>query len=86
MIRLLLCGLLALAGTVHAQITREPDAARLITTDIVNFWRAMDRAAGKDSTALIQALREEYIGRASPGLRDFMNARLVDRTVEAIAS
>lgn len=56
-----------------------PDSARIITSDISNFWRAIERAAGKDTAALIAAIRDEYLGNPSPGLGNWIFARLIDR-------
>lgn len=58
----------------------DPESSRLVTTDITNFWRAIDRAAAGDSAALVNAIHDEYIAKASPGLRDFMMSRLIDRS------
>ena len=51
-----------------------PQHAEFITRDIENFWVAYD-AGGKDGSA--QAFQREYLDRASPGLRDFINARSI---------
>lgn len=56
-----------------------PDSARLITSDISNFWRAIDRAAGEDTSALIAAIRDEYLGTPSSGLTAWIFSRLIDR-------
>lgn len=74
-------GVLALilsAFRVGAQSTN-PDSARLVTRDISNFWRAIDRAAGKDSAALIAAIRTDYLANPSPGLFDWITNRLIDQ-------
>ncbi len=63
--------------------TSNPDSARLITRDISNFWRAIDRAAGQDTAALVAALREEYLSHPSPGLFDWITGRLIDRNAVA---
>jgi predicted Zn-dependent protease DUF2268 len=62
----------------HAQ-SANPDSARLVTRDIPNFWRAIDRASGKDTAALIAAIREEYLSNPSPGLSDWIVNRLIDQ-------
>jgi hypothetical protein len=56
---------------------RSPDSVRLITSDISRFWRAVDDAAGRDSAARVQIWRQDYLGPASVGLRDFVRLRLV---------
>ena len=74
-------GLILVAGVAlraGAQVTH-PDSARIYSGDIANFWRAIDKAAGKDSTALVAALREEYLGSPSPGLSSWIFARLINR-------
>jgi hypothetical protein len=55
------------------------NAVRLITSDIANFWRAYDAAAGKDSAGRVYALRTLYLRPGSPGLRDWARLRLADR-------
>jgi Predicted Zn-dependent protease (DUF2268) len=61
------------------QRVRVSQEARLISSDIANFWRAIDRASGKDSVALVAAIREEYLAKATPGLSTFVMIRLADR-------
>lgn len=51
-----------------------PDEAQFVTSDIGNFWKAYD-AGGKDGSAT--AFQREYLDRASPGLKDFIQARSV---------
>ena len=63
---------------LHGQAA-DPESSRLVTTDISNFWRAIDRATAGDTAALASAIHDEYIAKASPGLRDFMMSRLIDR-------
>lgn len=73
-VALLFCSLRA----TRAQ-SANPDSARLVTRDIPNFWRAVDRAAGKDTAALIAAIRQEYLSNPSPGLSDWIVNRLIDQ-------
>ena len=68
----------SLSSPVFGQIAN-PDSARLVTRDISNFWRAIDRAAGKDTTALIAALRHDYLENPSPGLFDWITNRLISQ-------
>lgn len=68
----------ASAATGRAQ-TANPDSALLITRDISNFWRAIDHAAGKDTTALVRALRDDYLANPSPGLLDWIVNRLINQ-------
>ena len=65
-------------------LTAQADSTRLITSDIPNFWRAYDLAAGKDSTERVRAFQTAYLQPGSPGLRNFMWIRLSNRdTVRA---
>jgi hypothetical protein len=50
----------------------DPASAVFVTSDIVHFWQAYD-AGGKDGVAA--AFQRDYLDLASPGLRDFMQAR-----------
>jgi hypothetical protein len=59
--------------------SNNPDSVRLVTRDISNFWRAVDRGGGKDTAALVAAIRAEYLGNASPGLSDWITSRLIDQ-------
>jgi len=71
--------LLAIAttsGSAQAPTT-DPAAVRVITSDVVNFWRAYDRLAGaRTREDSLRALTQEYFDRASPGLREFIRIRL----------
>src|SRR5262245_38253337 len=64
--------------SVAAQATRDPDAARLVTSDITNFWRAYDAAqhAATDQ-ARADVYYDLYIRAGSPGLHDFVHSRLM---------
>src|SRR5688500_1365054 len=55
-----------LRGWQGGQASGDPDAARLITSDIDNFWRAYDKATPK---GLAEALEREYFQAGTPGLR-----------------
>ena len=60
------------------------DSGALVTRDIPNFWRAYDLAAGKDNTEQVRIFRTIYLQPGSPGLRDWMRVRLMNRdTVKA---
>src|SRR2546429_7255290 len=56
--------------------TRDPDAARLVTSDIPNFWGAFDRAPLTNVAALADAFQRGYLDVGSAGLRDFTRFRL----------
>jgi hypothetical protein len=60
-----------------AQATHDPNAARLVTSDITNFWRAYDRAQlASTDDARVDAYYDLYIRPGSPGLHDFVRTRL----------
>ena len=64
--------------TATAQPTRgnnDPDAAKLITSDIPNFWRVFDKASLITAAELFQ---REYIDAGSPGLKGFLANRIVN--------
>src|SRR5438874_13213443 len=72
--------LLAVFLTVQTPV----DSVALVTRDIPNFWRAYDLAAGKDSAERTRLFRTVYLQPGSPGLRDWMRVRLMNRdTVRA---
>lgn len=60
-----------------------PDKARLVTTDIHNFWEAYD-AVQKDSTKELLLYKTMYFDKASPGLQDYFQSRIY--TAEAFVS
>jgi hypothetical protein len=55
------------------------DTVRLITSDIPNFWRAYELAAGKDTAERARIFQETYLRPGTPGLRDWMRLRLMNR-------
>jgi hypothetical protein len=59
------------------QKNQAPAKARLVTSDIDNFWRAYDLAA-KEITAEKKKdiFQREYLDKASAGLQDFIKARI----------
>jgi len=60
------------------------DSVQIVTRDIPNFWRAYDQAAGKDSADRVRIFETVYLQPGSPGLRDWMRVRLMNRdTVRA---
>jgi hypothetical protein len=60
------------------------DSVQIVTRDIPNFWRAYDLAAGKDSGQRVRIFETVYLQPGSPGLRDWMRVRLMNRdTVRA---
>ena len=72
--------LLAVFLAVQAPV----DSVQIVTRDIPNFWRAYDVAAGKDSAERVRIFETVYLQPGSPGLRDWMRVRLMNRdTVRA---
>ena len=64
----------------------DPDKARLITTDIDNFWRAYDLAKSAPTPEARQEIYErEYFDRASPGLQ-FFKATKVGKIEQFVAT
>jgi hypothetical protein len=66
---------LAQTGADSAEPNRDPMKARLVTSDIPNFWRVFDKALLKDAADLYQ---REYIDAGSPGLHGFLQGRIVN--------
>jgi hypothetical protein len=55
----------------------DPDKARLITSDIDNFWRAYDLASKEtDAEKKKEIFQREYYDKGSQGLKDFITLRL----------
>src|SRR5213083_780016 len=60
------------------------DSVAVVTRDIPNFWRAYDSATGKADAEQARLFRTVYLQPGSPGLRDWMRLRLMNRdTVRA---
>jgi hypothetical protein len=64
-----------LGGWRSGAASGDPDAAKLITSDIQNFWRAYDQATPK---TLAEVLERDYLRPGSPGLKDFTRSRIQD--------
>lgn len=72
-----LCTLSAFSQTGGPPVNRDPDKAKLVTTDIDNFWRAFDLAAKEtDGEKKIAIFQTEYLDKGSAGLRDFVRLRI----------
>ncbi len=73
--------IVATATSISAQNAtppRNPNDALLVTSDIANFWRAYDRATrSQDAPARAHAYLDLYIRPGSPGLRDWVQSRLM---------
>src|SRR5207249_10509991 len=55
------------------------DSVAVVTRDIPNFWRAYDSATGKADAEQARLFRTAYLQPGSPGLRDWMRLRLMNR-------
>ena len=67
-----------IALSIAAQTTepnRDLMKPRIVTSDIPNFWRVFDKASLKDAGDLFQ---HEYIDPGTPGLRAFLQARIMN--------
>jgi len=70
--------------TVLLALQAPLDSVALVTRDIPNFWRAYDSATGKTDAEQVRIFRTVYLQPGSPGLRDWMRVRLLNRdTVKA---
>lgn len=68
--------LLGAWGDGAAQVPNPADA-RIVSSDIANFWRAYDRAAQARTLAdSMRAFFDEYYVVGSPGLHDFIRRRI----------
>lgn len=54
-------------------LNTNPDAAKIVTSDIALFWQAYDQA--KPENDLI-VYRDEYLKKGSPGLQEFRRTRI----------
>lgn len=53
----------------------DPANAKLVTTDIHNFWKAYD-AAAKDTANRKQVFIDQYFNKATPGLQDYYRTKI----------
>lgn len=51
----------------------DPDKARIVTSDIANFWRAYDMAKPENQ---LEVFKREYLDKGSIGLQDFVKLRI----------
>lgn len=66
---------LRITAAQTANPNKDPEAAKLITSDIPNFWRVFDKASLITAGELFQ---REYIDAGSPGLKGFLANRIVN--------
>jgi hypothetical protein len=72
---LILISIMVAPGCRGQSPTTDPDAARLVTSDIPAFWRVFDKASPQDAAELFQ---REHIDPGSAGLHDFVESRIQD--------
>jgi hypothetical protein len=60
-------------GAQPSKLNHDPDAARLISSDIPHFWKVFDAVSLKDAGNVFQ---REYIDAGSAGLHDFLKERI----------
>ena len=71
----LIAGMMLIAN-VFAQSTN-PDSARIVTSDIGNFWQAYDGLKpGATYEERLRGFFNEYYLKASPGLKDFIGRKI----------
>jgi hypothetical protein len=60
-------------GQSGAKVSGDPNDAKIITSDIQNFWRAYDQAKPENQ---VEVFEREYLNRGSEGLQDFIKLRI----------
>jgi hypothetical protein len=72
---ILTLSILALWGNNFAQATinTNPDAAKIVTSDIGLFWKAFDKAKPENN---LNVFRDEYLKKGSVGLQEFTRLRI----------
>jgi len=73
-----ICLIVCAPGTNGREKTnRDPNAAKLVTSDMDNFWRAYADAANVASTDEKERIfQREYLDKGSAGLKDFVKLRI----------
>ena len=72
---LLILVMVAAVPAIFAQPNRDPNAARLATSDIDLFWKAYDKATPENDLIVY---RDEYLKKGSPGLQAFTKLRIAN--------
>lgn len=79
MLRLIFYGLLSLSCYSQTfgqkKLNENPNKAKLVTTDIVNFWYAYDSAKGKNTEEQEQIFQVLYLDKASVGFQSWIEKR-----------
>lgn len=83
LIAVLVVTVVSVCGQSGAKTSGDPDDAKIITSDIQNFWRAYDQAKPDNQ---VDVFEREYLKRASDGLQDFVKLRITsaDALVQTI--
>ena len=68
-----LCGVAAINAVAQSDINRDPNMAKLVTSDIDLFWNAYDKATPANDLIVY---RDEYLKKGSPGLESFTKLRV----------
>lgn len=79
MLRLIFYGLLSLSCYSQTfgqkKLNENPNKAKLVTTDIVNFWYAYDSAQEKSTEEQEQIFQALYLDKASVGFQSWIDKR-----------
>jgi len=70
---IILAGIVAINGAAQSDINRDPNTAKLVTSDIDLFWKAYDKATPANDLIVY---RDEYLKKGSPGLESFTKLRV----------
>lgn len=70
---LLILAIAVAAPAIFAQPNRDPNAAKLVTSDIELFWKAYDKSTPENDLIVY---RDEYLKKGSPGLQTFTQIRI----------
>jgi hypothetical protein len=61
----------------RAKMNHDPNAVKLVTSDIDNFWRAYALASSASTADEKEKIyQREYLDKGSPGLKDFIDLRI----------
>ncbi|UCF20058.1 MAG: hypothetical protein JSU87_01205 [Gemmatimonadota bacterium] len=61
---------------LKCETTNDPDEVQLISDDVLNFLKAIERIDSGENAEI--ALGEEYLDKASPGLREYLREHDLD--------
>lgn len=69
---------LATAACARSGLSDTPEGVLIVVSDVERFWQAWDAADGLEGEARADAFRRLYLEQGTPGLRDFIEARIGD--------